>query len=289
MKKTLYIQIDDNSKPEGCGEDVEMIDGRCINDFCSLVGDALVGDLKDENGKPFYRLINPVGKLLMDFKAVDEKSFDSIIEDWYNILGSLLHKGIQEDEIEIKFPQQYVDWLLHNDNPYYEQVGKELQKANGKITLSSEAIDDDIIASLNYKVSHALQEKKDGYSFVVFSNPIIRNSSFVVKRVRLEGIENLSYESWYEQITKVNEDFKNRELLEKIKIESFRVDDFYVGVTTKNEIEKYLGKAISDSCDYKKYELRFNTNGILYCIGIHKDIRRTWIFPWPPQTSHSNT
>lgn len=55
MKKTLYIQIDNNSLPEGCGEDVEVLDCRCINDFCSLVGDSLVGDLKDENGKPFYR------------------------------------------------------------------------------------------------------------------------------------------------------------------------------------------------------------------------------------------
>lgn len=136
----------------------------------------------------------------MDFKAVDEGSFNSIIEDWYDILGNLLHKGIQKDDIEIKFPQQYVDWLLHSDNPYYEQVGKELQKTNGKITLSTEAIDDDIIALINYKVSHKLQEKKDDFSFVVFSNPIIRNSSFVVKRVRLEGIEFMRYDSWMDII-----------------------------------------------------------------------------------------
>lgn len=198
MNRTLYIQMDNNSLPEGCGEDVEVLDCRCINDFCSLIGDRLVGDLKDENGKPFYRLINPVGKLLMDFKDVDEKAFNSIVEDWFDILGNLLHKGMQEDDIVIKFPQQYVDWLLHNDNPYYEQVGKELQRQNGKITLSTEAIDDDIIASINYKVSHKLQEKKDDFSFAVFSNPIIRNSSFVVKRVRFDGIEFMRYDSWYE-------------------------------------------------------------------------------------------
>ena len=200
MGKTLYIQIDNNSLPVGCGEDIEMLDCRCINDFCSLVGDALVGDLKDENGKPFYRLINPVGKLLMDFKAVDEKSFNSIIEDWYDILGNLLHKGIQGDDIEIHFPQQYVDWLLHSDDPYYEQVGKELQRQNGKITLSSEAVDDDIIASLNYKVCHMFQQKNDDYFFVVFSNSIIRNSSFVIKRVKLDGIVFIRYDSWLDII-----------------------------------------------------------------------------------------
>lgn len=187
----LYIQIDNNSKPKGCGEDVEVLDCRCINDFCSLVGDALVGELKDENGKPLYRLINPIGKLLMEFKAVDEKAFNYIIEDWYDILGNLLHKGKQEDEITIKFPQQYVDWLLHNDTPYYEQVGKELQKSNGKILLSTEGIDDDIIASINHKVSHKLQEKKEDFSFAVFSNPIIQNHSNIVKRVCLEDFSSL--------------------------------------------------------------------------------------------------
>ena len=44
MRKTLYVRIDNNSLPEGCGEDVEVLDCRCINDFCSMVGDALVGE-----------------------------------------------------------------------------------------------------------------------------------------------------------------------------------------------------------------------------------------------------
>ena len=61
-------------------------------------------------------------------------------------------------------------------------------------------VDDDVIASLNHKVSHKLQEKKEDFSFAVFSNPIIRNSSFVVKRVRLEGIEFMRYNSWMEHL-----------------------------------------------------------------------------------------
>ena len=197
MKKILYIQIDNNYLPEGCGEDVEGLDCRCVNDFCSLVGDALVGDLKDESGKPLYRLINPVGKLLMDFKVVDEGSFNSIIEEWYDILGNLLHKGTPEDDIVIKFPQQYVDWLLHNENSYYGKVGKELQKANGKITLSSKDIDDDIIASLNYKVSHVLQQKKEYYSCVVFSNELLESTSTIVTKINISD-GNLSFMSYSE-------------------------------------------------------------------------------------------
>ena len=109
--KTLYLQIDNNSLPEGCGEDVEVLDCRCISDFCSIVGDALVSDLKDENGKLFYRLINPLGRLLMDFKDIDEKAFNTITEDWFDILGNLLHNGQQEEYLTIKFPLQYTDCL----------------------------------------------------------------------------------------------------------------------------------------------------------------------------------
>lgn len=196
MKKTLYIQIDNNSVPEGCGEDVEVLDCRCINDFCSLVGDALVSDLKDENGIPFYRLINPVGQLLMDYKTINEEAFKEVIAKWYDYLGELLHKGILESDMTIQFPQKYIDWFLQNGNPYYESVGRDLQKKSGKICIPSEDVVDDVMASLTYKISHTLQDKKDYISFAVFSNPIIRNSSFVVKRVKLDGMEFLRYESW---------------------------------------------------------------------------------------------
>lgn len=200
MKKTLYIQIDNNSLPKSCSEDVEVLDCRCINDFCSIVGDALVSDLKDENGKPYYRLINPVGQLLMDFKTVKEEAFNELISKWYDYLGELLHKGTLDSDMTVKFPHTYIDWLLQNDNPYYESVGKELQKKRGKISISSEDVIDDVMASLTYKISHTLQERKDDISFVVFSNPIIRNSSYVVKRVKIVDMEFLRYDRWREQI-----------------------------------------------------------------------------------------
>lgn len=183
MRKILYIQIDNNSLPKGYDENVEMLDCRCINDFCSLVGDALVGDLKDENGKPFYRLINPVGKLLMNFKAVDEKIFNEVVSKWYDYLGELLHKGTLESDLTIIFPQNYIDWILQNDQPYYESIGKELLKKNGVIVISSNDIIDDIMASFIYKTSHFLQEKKDDISFVVFSDYQIAGESYIIKEL----------------------------------------------------------------------------------------------------------
>ena len=245
MGKTLYIQIDSNSLPKGCGEDVEVLDCCCINDFCSLLGDALVGDLKDENGKPFYRLINPVGKLLMDFKEVDEKIFNTIIEKWYDILGNILHKGVQNIALTIQFPQQYVDWLIHNDNPYFEQVGKNLRYNNGIITLSPDEIVDDIIASLSYKVSYFLKEKKNDVSFVVFSNPLIRNSSFIIKKVKFDGMEFLRYDSWKEHIIKKWEKEEDLpEIVLTVNGISFKMihvegGEFMMGATSEQEADAF--------------------------------------------------
>ena len=248
MDKTIFIQIDNNPLPERCIVDVEVLDCCCINDFCSLVGDALVGDLKDENNRPYYRLITPVGRLLMDFKDVEEKTFNTIIEKWYDILGNILHKGVQNVAITIQFPQQYVDWLIHNDNPYFEQVGKNLRYNNGIVTLSPDEIADDIIASLSYKVNYFLKEKKNNISFVVFSNPLIRNSSFIIKRVKFEGIEFLRYDSWKDNIIKKGEKGNVQDEILTINGVSFKMihiegGSFTMGATSEQ---------ISDACYNEK-------------------------------------
>lgn len=245
MKKTLYIQIDNNSLPEGCSEDVEVLDCRCVNDFCSMVGNALVSDLKDENEKPFYRLINPVGQLLMDFKTINKEVFNDVISKWYDYLGELLNKGTLEYDLTLRLPQTYVDWLLQNDNQYYENVGKELQKKIGKISISSEDVFDDVMASLTYKISHTLHERKDDISFVVFSNPIIRNSSYVVKRVKIVDMEFLRYDRWMEQIVirQLEEEAKrpksfvvNGVLFEMIRVEG---GTFTMGATPEQGSDAY--------------------------------------------------
>lgn len=82
MKKSLYVQIGSNSLPEGCSEDVDLLNCQYINDFCSFAGYALVGDLKDAQGTPLYRLINPLGKLLYDFKEHSPEAFEGILTEW---------------------------------------------------------------------------------------------------------------------------------------------------------------------------------------------------------------
>ena len=210
-----------------------------------MVGDALVSDLKDENEKPFYRLINPVGQLLMDFKTINKEAFNDVISKWYDYLGELLHKGTLEYDLTIRLPQTYVDWLLQNDNPYYESVGKELQKKKGVIAIPSEDIIDDVMASLTYKISHTLQERKDDISFVVFSNPIIRNSSYVVKRVKIVDMEFLRYDRWMEQVViqQLEEEAKRPKsfVVNGVPFEMIRVEGgtFTMGATPEQGSDAY--------------------------------------------------
>ncbi len=233
MVKTLYIQIDSNSLPEGCSKDVEVLDCRCINDFCSMVGDALVGDLKDENGKPYYRLINPVGRLLMDFKNVAEKAFNTITEDWYDILGNLLHKGQQDEYLTIKFPQQYMDWLLCNEKDYYVEIGKFLQANDGNVNMDAIAISEDIISSILMKICRFLDNQKEKIECIVFSYERIGNTSCIVKQlktlfdtssfIRLEQWENINHEDLLE-LSRLND------------YTQFKINQIVLGKTTEDDV-----------------------------------------------------
>lgn len=257
MKKTLYIQIDNNSLPEGCGEDVEVLDCRCINDFCSIAGDALVHDLKDEDGKPLYRLINPVGRLLADFKDVDGTVFEAIIDDWYDILGYLLNKGIQEDYYTIKFPQQYIDWLAQNENSYYELVGLELHKSKGQIKLLSEDIVDDIISILHLRINRYLANMSDKVDYITFSNKHIGNNSLVVRQLKtlFNTYMFLRREHWEQYL----QDEYKRNVANLVDFRAFWVDKLKLGVTTRNDIE--TRHCVSDFYYYEGHpdiSLKFN-------------------------------
>ena len=147
MKKILFIQINNIPAPLEVEDTYLSLDCRQINDFCSFVGDALVGELKDNYGTPIYRLINSMGYLISSFENVDKANYDSIIAQWWDILGEILHKGITQcdKQYSIYFPQQYTDWLLNNENEYYEVVGKNLQANDNKVYLDANGISEDII------------------------------------------------------------------------------------------------------------------------------------------------
>lgn len=181
---TLYILIDNNSLSERYNEDIKELDCHCINDFCSLIGYTVIGDLKDENGKPFTQ----VGSLLLDFKKANYTSFETIIQQWYGCLCGMLQNGIQGQNI-FKLPQEFVNWLVFHEIDYYVSIGKKLQENGASIVLDSQELYEDIIPNIINKIKKKISETK--FDNIAFSDYNITAESFIVKELN-KTIEDFS-------------------------------------------------------------------------------------------------
>lgn len=246
MKNTLFVQIDNASAPIEAENSYISLDCRLINDFCSFVGDALVGDLKDDNGIPIYRLLKSMGRLLSDFEAVEKECFNSIISQWWDMIGEMLHEGLTQCDKRflICFPRLYVDWLRNNENEYYAEIGENLLLNHGRVWLDAYGISEDIISALHLKINRFLNEQKEEIEYVVFSNKRIGNSSNIVKNLKniFDNYSFLRYEQWehilIEEMPRIIENLED--------YRAFWLDDLNLGVTTKEDIPQ-------SRKDYYKY------------------------------------
>jgi|GEM_PF-3544073 len=260
FKKTLYIQIDNNPLPEGCGDDVVVLDCRCINDFCSIVGDALVSDLKDEDGKPLYRVISPVGRLLSDFEKVDVIHYNLIIAQWLDILVEMLHEGVKQRDrpFDICFPPQYTDWLICNENEHYVEIGMFLQSNDGKCYLDSKDISEEIILTLHMRIVGFINNNKEKIGCAVFSNNIITSFSNIIIDVNrsCKFVMFMSFNQWQEKLESKS---LRRKYLEQGDPKAFQVDSFVLGETRLDNLQgKY--KIINNELDYRGGKLKFRKN-----------------------------
>lgn len=201
MRKTLFVQIDNTPAPIQVKKNSYIsLDCRQINDFCSFVGDALVGDLKKDDGTPIYRLLKSMGYLLSDFEIIEKERYNLMLSQWWDILGEILHKGLNQCDKQfiILFPQQYTDWLINNENEYYVAIGKNLQSNRGRVCLDAYGISEDIISALRMKIDRFLNEHKNEIEYVVFSNKRMGNSSNIIKQLKyiFDNFSFLRYEQW---------------------------------------------------------------------------------------------
>ena len=262
MRKIAFIQINNILAPIEAENEYVMLDCQQINDFCSFVGDALVGDLKDDNGIPIYRLLNSMGRLLSDFEAVEKECFNSIISQWWDMIGEMLHEGLTQCDkrFVICFPRLYVDWLINNGNEYYTEIGKNLLLNHGRVCLDAYGISEDIVSALHMKINRFLNEQKEKIEYVVFSDKRIGNSSNIIKQLRniFDNYSFLRYEQWEHILTEE----KQRKIENLEDYRAFWLDDLNlkIGVTDKEDIpEKVIGETIW----YKGFYLEFKKNGKL--------------------------
>ena len=183
--KTLFIRIDDTPIPTEVKHFCHPLDCRQMNDFYSFAGDALLGDMQDIDGTPYYRIISPAGKLISDFQQADENAFKCIIKNWQNLLVRLLQDSNQLSVLDFTFPEEYTNWLLASSNEYLNNIGDKLLSQSNTVVFSREEILEEIVIS---KISKSITDElaKKQYYFAVFSNPALNSVSEVRRLLSIE-------------------------------------------------------------------------------------------------------
>ena len=197
---TLLIQIDNTIQPQELSGDVTILDGRLINDFCSLFGDAIVGDLVDGHQKPIYRSISPIASLLFDFKDQDENNFNFIINQWIDYLSMVLCKGSDcVEDLQIKCPNQYTHWLCEHPKQSFNIVGEYIKKNGNIAEISSQDMVEDIVSSFLMKIESTLSSSDNQLKYIVFNNNRIANSSFIAQKLKtqINRIQFVRFDSWF--------------------------------------------------------------------------------------------
>ncbi len=234
MDKALIIQIGNISLPQGLTIETDVVDCRCINDFCSFAGDALVGDLKDENGTPYYRLYSPIGKLLHEFKINNPESFDTLLSNWYIVLTDLLQNGINgSEEILLRLTDDFADWLLMHENDHYVAMGQELKNNGNDVLLNRKDILNCIMPSIMRLVREKISVHKSNIRAIVLSGKINVGQSYITSKLcslgnSRNGIDRISFYNLNDWKCLLDVELRERiDCLDDRR--AFKVDDFVLG------------------------------------------------------------
>lgn len=133
--KTLYININ--------GENIQN-----TNDIF-VVGrpeDAIINKFFFELGKEILKGVVASGvtsikkkDIVTDFKAHDEKSYNSIMEQWDTLKQELLGENPSGTRT-IKLPDEYISWLKNSSHPAYAEIAKSLYQQGSSVEISLDKI-----------------------------------------------------------------------------------------------------------------------------------------------------
>ena len=156
-------------------------------------------------------------------------------------LDKILNSKLVEHRVcSLRLPESYMNWLLTNDNEYYQNIGELLKLKERQLNLDAEGLVEDIISILHLKVNQSLQQHP-GIDFVVFSNPLINNSSLLVHQlVNTSNIKLMNANQFNEF---ADEDYKKK-CLQLEDHRAFKIDQYVLGVTPRTCLTRgYAGNA----------------------------------------------
>ena len=265
MGIALYIKTGNEYLTQEVIKSIEVLDCRCINDFCSIVGDALIGDLKDENGTPYYRLYSPAGKLLLEFKNSNPESFDILLSNWYNVLTNLLQNGNKRNEkMKLSVIDDFSDWLLRHENEHFAIMGQVLKDNYNTILLSRKDLLDSIIPSIIRRIRDKCSFLKDNIRAIVFSDDIKADQSYITNKLCLlsdlyNGTSHIPFYNLCGWKYLLEEELQER-IINLDDCKAFKIDNFV------------LGDPIPTSCNYIESDLNYKGGNIEIVDGICESI-----------------
>jgi len=187
--KTLYININ--------GENIQS------TEYIIVIGrpeDTIVNKFFFELGKEILKGVVAPGvsgikkkDIVMDFKAHDEKSFNSIMDQWETLKLELLGDNPSGTRT-INLPEDYITWLQNSSQPAYAEIAKSLYRRGGKVEVSLDKIYKNAIGIIVNNIEP--EECKDCSQFVVNDNVVTDDSSIALAiQGRLSGIVFSPYEN----------------------------------------------------------------------------------------------
>ena len=194
--KTLYININ--------GEDIQSTEDIIVT---GRPEDAIINKFFFELGKEILKGVVAPGvtsikkkNIVTDFKAHDERVFDSILEQWDTLKQELLGEKPTGSRT-IKFPDGYISWLQNSSQPAYAEIAKSLYKRGGSVEVSLDKIYKNAIGIIVNNIEP--EECKDCGKFVV-NDIIVTDDSKIssdINKVHSNGIF-FPYEDWIKGETK---------------------------------------------------------------------------------------
>ncbi len=242
--KTLYIQINASPLPEE-REDIILLDCDKTNSFCSFFGYELVDGLRMPDNTPCYKVFQ-AGKLLTDFKSVNEWVYRSILYQWERIFCELLQGDKRQETYSFSIPSEYTDWLSHHEDFVYRKVGERLS-AEKEIRLSTEELYDEIALPVRTKLKSYIKEGKESFDRLVFSDESVKSSSAIVREIReiAEKIEFVRLYQWQEE-----EERKRKEEEIRCSDQEFTVNGVSFTMVYVKAGSFYMGS--NDGCSNEK-------------------------------------
>lgn len=133
--------------------------------------------------------------IILDFAKENNAEYCKFRNQVNEIANRLISDCITDESITVEFPEEYIKWLVYNENATFKSVGEALSRKELEVNLNLRDIFNEYVKSkVRRLISEAIQNAPDVIGFTLIGREI-DNSSFIeiIKTVKPE----FKYLKWY--------------------------------------------------------------------------------------------